>query len=357
MVFGLERTLLRGQLGRALKECRKHFLAAAAFSALANVLYLAPTLYMIQVYDRAMPTGGVVTLAGLTVVVVVSLAVLAAMEWMRSRVLVRAGARLDRLLAGPVLSALLASTSLKPEARAQAMREFDLFRQVLAGPGLLAALDVPWAPIYVIAASLLSPLLGVAALASALLLLGLAWLNESATRRPLQQANEAAGATYAAQNYVSASAGAVRALGMREALVQKQIADRRMMTDLQVQASMSASAYVAGLKAARLILQSAALGLAAYLAIKGQISAGAIFAASFLLTRTLAPVEHIVGSWKSIVLARSAHRKLTDLLDAGETGEAQTLLPAPTGHLTIEHVSLKASPDRPPILEDGRAIR
>ena len=117
-----QRSKASGPLHAALRACKTHFAAAATFSALANLLYLAPTIYMIQVYDRAVPTGGLMTLAGLTLVVAVSLAVLSALEWLRSRVLVRAGARLDRLLAPSLLSALLSIQSLTPAARSQTMR-------------------------------------------------------------------------------------------------------------------------------------------------------------------------------------------------------------------------------------------
>jgi len=327
-------------LRRALAACRQHFVAAAVFSALVNLLYLAPTLYMLLVYDRVIPTSGLETLLLVSLVGLVAVATLSLLEWVRSRLLVRAGAQLEHELAGPVMAAVLAQPGLSRNDRAQAMRQFDTFRQALSGAAVLTAFDAPWAPIYIIAAYLLHPAIGVLCTLAAALMLTLAWLNERATHAPLKAANEAAAMAYGRQDYASAWAAEVRALGMGRALVAKQLADRRAMIDLQTRASFAAGRYNGLIKFARLVLQSGALGFGAYLAVERQISAGAIIAASLLLTRALAPIEQIVGSWKSIIQARDAYADLTRLFKGAARVPVAMHLPAPRGEISLEGVTM-----------------
>jgi ATP-binding cassette subfamily C protein len=327
-------------LRNALQACRPHFAAAASFSALVNVLYLAPTLYMLLVYDRVMPTSGLETLALISLVGLAAIATLAFLEWMRSRLLVRSSARLERELAGPVMAAVLNQVELSRVDRSQAMRQFDTFRQAVAGQAILTAFDAPWAPIYILAAFLLSPYLGLMCVGSCLLMLGLAWLNEKATHGPLKAANSAAAIAYAKQDHASAWASEIRALGMGRALVAKQLEERREVVELQTRASFSAARYGGLIRFARLVLQSAALGVGAWLAIERQISAGSVIAASLLLTRALAPIEQIVGAWKSIIQAHSAFEALNSLFAGIKPEDAHIRLPVPRGEIAIEGASV-----------------
>lgn len=327
-------------LRRALRACRQHFVAAAVFSALINLLYLAPTLYMLLVYDRVVPTNGLGTLVLASLVGLTAVATLSILEWVRSRLLVRSGAQMEHELAGPVMAAVLAQPGLSRTERAQAMRQFDVFRQAMSGAAILTAFDAPWSPIYIIAAFLLHPAIGLLCLLASGLMLSLAWLNERATHAPLKAANDAAAIAYGRQDYASAWASEVRALGMGRALVAKQLADRRTLVELQTQASFSAGRYTSLIKFARLVLQSGALGFGAYLAVERQISAGAIIAASLLLTRALAPVEQIVGSWKSIIQARDAFADLTRLFSGARSAPEAIHLPTPRGDISIEGVTM-----------------
>ena len=324
----------------ALQACRPHFAAAAAFSALGNLLYLAPTLYMLLVYDRVMPTNGVETLALISVVGLATIATLAFLEWMRSRLLVRSSARLERELAGPVMAEVLQQAELSRTDRSQAMRQFDTFRQAVAGQAILTAFDAPWSPIYVLAAFLLHPLIGLMCIGSGTLMLGLAWLNEKATHAPLTAANSAAAIAYSKQDHASAWAAEIRALGMGKALVAKQMRERAEVVQLQTQASFAAARYGGLIRFARLVLQSAALGVGAWLAIERQISAGSVIAASLLLTRALAPVEQMVGSWKSIIQAHGAFEALNRLFAGAKPEDAHIRLPTPTGVVAVESASV-----------------
>ncbi len=146
-------------LAAALRACRRHFVAVAAFSALLNLLFLVPMLYMLQVYDRVIPTRGSLTLFFLTLVLLFGLITLALLDFVRSRLLVRASIRLDRQLAGVLLDTSLARRDKTFDAVArQAMREFDTLRQALTGPAIIALCDAPWSPIYILVCLLIHPL-------------------------------------------------------------------------------------------------------------------------------------------------------------------------------------------------------
>ena len=330
--------LPHGPMRAALERCRRHLLGAAGFSALVNLLYIVPTLYMLQVYDRVVPTQGVQTLGFLTLVLLFALACLAQLDRVRSRLLVRAGIRLDADLAPLLLDATMARPEA-PAARA-AMRDFDAMRGVLTGPGMLALFDAPWTPIYVLVCFLVHPWIGLVALVGGAILPGIAWRNEVATRDAMARAQAVATRTYAAQDAMLAAADSVRALGMRRALVARQIRQREAMLVAQTEAGFRAGGYFTATKFVRLALQSLALGLGALLAVDNKISGGAIFASSFLIARALAPIELLIGSWKGIAQAHASYRGLDALLADAPVAAEVTQLPAPRGSLQLEGVTL-----------------
>lgn len=298
-------------LAEALKACRPHFVWAAVFSALVNLLYLTPTLYMMQVYDRVVPTGGLLTLMLVTAVAVFALAALAALDWLRGRLMLRAGLRLDRLLSGKVLARVVDLQAKAPNT--QALREFDHVRGAIGGQGMLALFDAPWTPIYLLCTFLLHPAIGLLTLVGGSVLFTLAWLNERDTRPRLKKAMQSQNAAYAAQEGVAGQSEVVRALGMRQSSISRQVEQRRLATAAQADAQLAGGHYSGAIKFLRLVLQSAALGLAAWLAVKGEISAGAIIASSVLLSRAVAPIELMVGVWPSLVQAASSWKTLTEL--------------------------------------------
>lgn len=341
-------------LAAALRACRPHLMAAAVFSALINILLLAPTLYMMQVYDRVVPTEGRLTLLYLTLVVAFALACQTALETVRSRLLTLAGLRLDRLLAGGILQRLMGA--MTPGSSAQGMREFDIVRQALAGPVAVAAFDIPWTPIYVLVAFLIHPALGAMTIVGGVILVTLAVLNERATRTRAREAFLAQAQAYASQEAAAANAEVVRALGMRGALRERQLIDRRNGLDLSAKAQFTGGGYAAATKFTRMFLQSAALGLGAWLAVDKQISAGAIIAASVLMSRALQPIEQLVGAWSVVGQARGALNNLIKLFPPRGLEVAGTQLPAPTGVLALEQVAVRA-PGEGPVLLRGVSLR
>ena len=325
-------------LRSALSLCRRHFVAAALFSALVNVLYIVPTLYMLQVYDRVVPTRGLQTLFFLTLVVLTAIGVLALLDRVRTRLLVRAGVLIDAALAPVLLDATLGRPEL-PVSR-QALREFDTMRATLTGPAILALFDAPWTPIYVLVCVLVHPWIGLVALIGSIILPIIAWRNEVRNRESFERATLAANASYANQETLLGAADAVRALGMRRAMVARQLRQRETMLSLQTDATFVAGHYLTATKFVRLALQSLALGLGAWLAVDNKISGGAIFASSFLIARALSPIEQLVGSWKAIMQARSSYRNLETLLESRRDDAERTLLPVPLGALSVEAVTV-----------------
>jgi ATP-binding cassette subfamily C protein len=342
---------------RALTACKRHFGFALLFSALLNLLFIAPMLYMLQVYDRVIPTAGETTLWFLTLALAASLITLSLLDAVRSRLLVRAGVRLDKLLAGPVIdSSLIRPDGARQRLAKQTVREFDTLRQALTGPAVLALLDAPWVPIYILIAFIIHPWIGVLCLVGAALNMFFAWQSDRTTREPLDRANAAAGRTYAEFEFAAASADVIRALGLRQALVSGHLGNRQSMMQLQTDASLAASRLAAMSKFVRLLLQSLALGLGALLAINGKISPGAVFASMFIVGRALAPIDQLVSSWKQIIQARSAYRTLNELFDQTPPNIALTQLPRPVGRLEVENLGVLDDTRRPIIAQIGFAV-
>lgn len=346
MPFRLSSDLARA----AYALIRRHVVAGLVFSALINLLYIAPTLYMLQVYERVVPTQGHRTLLVLTVVLAFALAVLAYLDRARSRLLVRASVALDTALAPIVLDRSLARSG-DVEAR-QAMREFDSLRQTVTGPAMMGLLDLPWTPLYVIACFLLHPLIGLMCLAAIVLLPVLAWRGERATGALMSDAQRVAATAYASQEAVFAQGEAVRALGMRRNMVARQVAHRAAMIGNQTEASFLGGRYLTWTKFVRLLLQSLALGLGALLAIDHKISGGAIFAASFLIARALAPIEQVTAAWKAISQAQHSHGVVARVVGTLEVPAPPTRLPAPDGVVTVEAVTVAGAARQAPILDE-----
>ena len=327
-------------LAEALKACRSHFLWAAVFSALVNLLYLTPTLYMMQVYDRVVPTGGLTTLVLVTVVAVFALAALAGLDWLRGRLMLRAGLRLDRMLSGKVLARVVDLQAKSPNT--QALREFDNVRGAIGGQGMLALFDAPWTPIYLACCFLLHPAIGFLTLIGGLVLFSLAWLNERDTRPRLSKAIQSQNHAYSAQEAVAGQSEVVRALGMRQSSIARQVEQRRLATAAHADAQLTGGRYSGAIKFLRLAMQSGSLGLAGLLAVQGEISAGAIIASSVLLSRAVAPIELLVGVWPTLVQAGTSWKALTDLFASTASVERErTALPDPKGRLQVEGVSVK----------------
>jgi ATP-binding cassette subfamily C protein len=338
------------ELSTLLRPVVPYLGTAGAFSLAINLLYLAGPLYMLQVYDRVVPSSSETTLVMLTLALLMAYLALAGLDAMRARVLTRASVKLDRKIATAVMTASIDQPL--SGARSQSLRDFDSFRQFVSGAGIHALFDLPWAPVYIAVIFMLHWSLGAFALGCGVLLVLMALLNEWLVGRQLGGANAAAARNYAFTEMSLRNTEAIRAMGMTPGLLERWGTDRDQMLGRQVVASDRAGAIQSVIKFLRLSMQSVILGLGAYLVIEHTVTAGAMFAASLLLGRALQPVEQVVGAWRGIVAVRGAFRRLHQLFSAIASQGPELALPKPTGKLSVEGVSYVAPGSPRPLLRN-----
>ncbi|CAN5242093.1 type I secretion system permease/ATPase [soil metagenome] len=324
----------KDEFARALSACLPLFWTAVAFGGGVNLLFLASPLFMLQIYNRVIPSGSVTTLVGLGFALVIALMTMACLDAVRSRILVRAAARLDRLLS-PRVFAAMADLSVRTGANmrnAHSLRDLDTFRAAMAGPAAQLFFDLPWSPLFIVMLFLLHPLLGVVGLGGALLLLALAILNDALTREDAVSGNRAAGRSYAFADSIARFSDPVHAMGMSDALQARWRLDRDdMLLKNSVGADRSAD-MSALIRFSRLLLQGTILAVGAWLVIEGRMLPGSIFASSLLLGRALFPLEQAVVGWRQMSGALDAGRNVQRVLNAAPTRpERLRVLPGPSG--------------------------
>jgi PrtD family type I secretion system ABC transporter len=334
-------------LSRGPQSLRTHVMLIIAFSAAINLLYLAPSLYMLQVYDRVIPTSGVLTLVLLSVVLIVSLLVLALLDAIRSRLLARAGVRVERLAADAVIEAGMRARRSGAMPLASA-RDLDNLRNGITSPAAVGLLDLPWTPLFIIVCFVIHFWIGMLAIAGAVIIAVLAFANERKSRDSLSRLSSLAGRFYTASETDLTSAETIHALGANKSFRDRRAKARADFVGAQTEVALTGAGYSSATKATRMFLQSAALGLGAFLAVQREISPGAIIAATILTARAFAPVEAIVGGWRQIGLAHASYQALRKLFAATPAPVDHTPLPAPVGKLEVEQVTATAP--------DGRTI-
>ncbi len=316
------------------RACRSAFVTVGAFSFCINLLVLTVPIYMVQLFDRVMTSRSEDTLLVLTLAAVTAFAVMAALDLIRSRMLVRIGLWLD----GKLSPALFVAT-LAPAAGAgrstRCLRDLSQVRNFLTGAGMLTLMDTPWVPLFIGVIFILHPLLGLAAVVGGGLMMGLALLNEILTRAPLSDANAAAFRGMTAAESMVRQAETAEGMGMGKTLSEWWSAENARALHFQAVASDRAGLVMALSKFVRLVLQVLILGLAALFVVRQELSVGAMIAASIILSRALAPVEQSIGVWRSLVTARMAFRRVKDTLLRAAAESSQMLLPKPAGKLVV----------------------
>lgn len=326
-------------VGAAVHAVRPHLAMIVGFSAAINLLFLAPSLYMMQVYDRVLPTSGVLTLVLLSLVLLIAVGVMGLLEALRARLLARASLRVERLTAAPIMRAALAARRAAPGGEGQVgVRDLDTLRGGLASPAVFGLLDLPWTPLFIGVCFLIHPWIGLLAAGGAVLILGLALLNERCARQGLAAAAQKASAFHAAHDSDLNHAESLQALGADRPMLQRRMHVRDGLVEAQTRAAFDAAVFASMTKAARLLLQSAALGVGCYLAINREISAGAIIAASILTSRAYAPVEQIVSGWRQLGGGVAAFQRLRQGLAIHEGESPRTPLPTPLGDIMAQGV-------------------
>ena len=336
------------ELASALAQCRTAFIGVAAMSGLVNVLYLTGSFFMLEVYDRVIPSRSVPTLIGLCVLALVLYAFQGLLEALRSRVLARIGAALDESLSGRVFD-IVVRAPLKGAAPGDGLlplRDLDQLRAFLGGSGPSAFFDLPWMPIYLLICFLFHPLIGVAALVGAAVLATFGLLTDRATRQPAQTATAHGLRRNGLAEAGRRNAEVLAAMGMQGRFATRWALANRDYMQSQQRASDIAGGYGAGSKVFRTALQSGTLALGAFLVINGQASSGVIIASSILVARALAPAELAIANWKGFVQARQSWARLSDLFARMPAGAQLHALPAPSRALQVESISV-APPGTP----------
>jgi PrtD family type I secretion system ABC transporter len=320
-------------LTRATVEAKRILGRVAGFSFLINLLMLVSPLYMLQIYDRVLSSRSGPTLLYLTLFAAACLITMAALELVRSRILVRLGGKLDGLLSREVFNSVLNNGHT-----GQSFRDLDNVRAFLTGAGMLALLDAPWTPVYIVLVYALHPMLGHVALAGAVILFVLGLINERATRAPLMKAGMEMAASTQFAELSARNSDVVHAMGMLPGLQSVWRKRHDMGLRLQAEASDRAGEVAATAKFVRIFLQVAILGVGAYLVIKQEASAGAMIAASIIMGRGLAPVESAIGAWRGFLQAREGYSRIKEELEKDGRSADPMPLPAPSGALSLENV-------------------
>lgn len=331
---------------------RTAVISTAAFSALVNILMLTGPVFMLQVYDRVLASRSVPTLVALAVIVAVLYAYYGFLEYVRSRLLVRIGRRVEERLRSRVFDAVaLHALRRTPNVGAQPVADLVTIRQFLSGQGPFAFLDMPWVPIYIAVIALMHWILGVAAALAAVVIFALALWSERSTRQPLAEAAKAQFRASILAEEARRNAEALHGLAMQTAIRERWARLQQEALDSQTGASDSGGSLSAASRVLRLMVQSGILALGAYLAILGDITPGAMIAASIIMGRALAPVEQAVANWTQFVAFRKAFDRLQQVLEAVPEESERTRLPAPKGQLRVENLFVQLPGADKPLLQ------
>lgn len=330
------------ELRQALARFRSTFLWLAIFSGIINILMLTGALFMLEVYDRVLPSGSVPTLVALAILASVLFGAQALLDVIRSRILVRVGNSLTRSLSPRLFDAVLhlpMAAGHGGDGRLSP-RDLDQVRSFVSGGGLLSLFDLPWIPAYLVFCFALHFWIGVTVSIGALVLLALTLVTEILTRKPAAEATLSATRRDAWTQACKQNAEAVAAMAMKQQLLARWETLNLRFLRAQEQTHDISGGFGALSKALRMLLQSAVLAVGAYLVIYGQATAGVIIAGSILSARALAPVELAIANWRGFQAARQGARRLDSALADTPTHALQLSLPRPKSNLSVENASI-----------------
>ena len=336
----------RSELDGALAQCRSAFLAIAGFSAILNILALTGSMFMMEVYDRVLPSRSVPTLIGLLVLAVTLFIFQGLMDALRGRLLVRIGMRLDQIMSDRVYATVMRLPIQAPKrgASIQPVRDLDAIRAYLSGPGPTAFFDLPWVPFYLAICFAFHVWIGITVLAGALVLISLTLLSELLAKKSSLDANRLGNERARLTETSRRNAEALTALGMTGWISSRWQKLNRAYLSGHASSGDLASGLSATGRSFRMMLQSVVLAVGAWLVINQQATAGVIIASSILSARALAPVDLAISHWRSFVGARQARDRLNKLLVLLPKLREPTALPKPHTVLSADNISA-APPD------------
>jgi ATP-binding cassette subfamily C protein len=328
------------ELRSALRSCRSAFIGTAAFSLVINVLMLTGSMFMLEVYDRVLPSRSIPTLIAMCSIAGFLFIAMGLLDVLRSRLLARAGGAIDESLAARVFDVLVrlpVRTGNRKDGL-QPLRDLDSIRSFLSSQGPTALFDLPWLPFYLAIVYAFHPLLGLTAVIGAVVLVSLTVLTETLTRRPTREATMHTATRLNLAQACQRNAEVLAGMGFASRLGalwassnDRALAWQRRLNDIG--GGLGAIARVL-----RMVLQSAVLATGAYLVIIQQASAGIIIAGSILAARALAPVDIAIANWRAFIAARQSWARLGQLLAKLPRQPRPTPLPAPSSKLQVENL-------------------
>jgi PrtD family type I secretion system ABC transporter len=328
-------------LDLAFRRCRSAFVAAGVFSSLVNLLMLSGPLYMMQVYDRVLTSRSVPTLVALSVLILGLYAISGLLEHIRSRLIVSVGSAVERDLRRGVFARLIDNAVRRTsETGTQPIRDLDMVRQFHTGQAPFGLFDLPWAPLFLAVTYLIHPWLAVLTLGGMVILIGIALLNELVVKSGSQTAYAAQVEANQIAEQALVASDVLHALGMKKTYADLWEDRHKQAVSQQRRAANRAGIFWSASKTLRMALQSAVLGLGAYLVLQGDMTAGAMIAASVIAARALAPVEQAIAHWRTYLSYRQAKARLRQMLMPLAEAGAPMRLPKPAAHLKVEGVAV-----------------
>ena len=353
IVSRLNLSALPKELRAAFPPLRTAFIAVAGAGTLVNLLMLVGPIFMLQTYDRVLPSRSLSTLVGLLLIVLVLLAVQAAVDLMRSRLLTRMAEAFDEAMRASIFESVQHTALTQSNADGlQDMRDLDNIRGFIAGSGLVALCDLPWTPIYILVCTMFHPLMGLAVTAGAVGLGLITFATEIFTRTPTQSLVGLASQRRIVAETAFNHAEVVHALGMRQRMAASWSERTNAYLDAQRVTSDLTGGFGSASRFLRMILQSGVLALGAYLVINQQATAGVMLAATILSIRALAPIELTIANWRGFISVRASLQRLCEHLSALPQQPHLTALPAPKRHVRVASLSLAAPNSEIVVLHD-----
>lgn len=329
------------ELRAARSQSKVLYWTVALFSLFANLLMLTGPMYMLQVYDRVLGSRSEETLIALSLLVVFLYSVMGILDYTRGRIMARVGAQFQASLDRRVFDAVVRKSAVAPDMRTQSgLSDLESIPKFLTSPVLLAFFDLPWTPIFIAGIFMFHPMLGWLAVGGGLLLVSIALANQFLSRRPQLRAGQAGHAASVMSDQLRIEAEMVQSMGMRDATFDRWQAARGMALGAQIQAMDVSGSFASLTKTLRLFLQSAMLGLGAYLVLQNEMTPGAMIAGSILLARALAPIEAMLNQWPMVQRASKGWGALAELLGAVPPEPERTALPTPKARLVAKALTV-----------------
>ena len=342
----------REELRQARRQSRHLYWFVAIFGFFVNLLMLTGPIYMLQVYDRVLGSRSVETLIALSVLVAFLYGMMGLLDYARGRIMGRVAARFQATLDRRVFDAVIRKAAIAPDEKtATGLQDLEAVQRLMSSPALTAVFDIPWAPFFLAGIWIFHPWLGILALIGGAILIVITLINQLTTRLPVARANMASVQSQAISDQIRTESEMVQAMGMRDAAFARWQVARNQSLKEQIKSADLGGTFTSSTKTFRLFLQSAMLGLGAYLVLLNELTPGAMIAGSILLGRALAPIEQSIGQWPLVQRAMKGWSSLAELLGQVPPETPRTPLPYPQALLEVQQVTVLPPGEKQAVLK------